>query len=271
MLYGTSGVRATVTTVCHLKVGMLNLGRCSFALFLLLCSASFVQADSASSWQGAYFGAHAGGTRSSADTTADYAILGLRPNEVELSDAGVLAGVHAGYLWQIQPSLVLGVEGDVSFADIEDEGSGTFVTDAGVPLTLFSEPRADIQWLSSIRARLGYAWGPLMLYGTGGVAWGKVSMSGNITRSTNNLFDGPRIPFLDGLYDDSDSKILTGWVAGGGLDYKLYGNWVLGAEYLHYDLGDETLVSRQDNSGDFVTYDFNTRVNVGRATFKYKF
>ncbi len=57
-----------------------------------------------------------------------------------------LGGVHAGYNWQKDGPLVLGIEGDVMFGD-------------------------EVDYLASIRGRIGYAMGDVLLYGTGGVAF----------------------------------------------------------------------------------------------------
>jgi opacity protein-like surface antigen len=34
---------------------------------------------------------------------------------------------------------------------------------------------------------------------------------------------------------------VNGWVAGAGLEYKFYGNWIARAEYLHYDFDNANL------------------------------
>ena len=64
----------------------------------------------------------------------------------DLDDTSWLAGIHLGYNWQRANGLVLGLEGDVSFAD-------------------------DIDYLASFRGRLGYAAGSTLFYATGGVAF----------------------------------------------------------------------------------------------------
>jgi outer membrane immunogenic protein len=64
-----------------------------------------------------------------------------------------------------------------------------------------------------------------------------------------------------------------GWVAGAGAEWKFTRNWLLRAEWLHYDFG------RQDNSGLFTTFsqtpidniNSHTTVDVARAALSYKF
>jgi outer membrane immunogenic protein len=134
-------------------------------------------------WTGFYVGAHVGAAFSDNE-------------DVEIvDDAAFLAGAHLGYNWQGPRNLVIGIEGDVSFLD-------------------------DIDYLASIRGRLGYSFGPTLAYATGGAAF--------------MGFDED----LGG--DDSD----TGWVAGLGLEHKLRENVSIGAEALYYgfendDFGDD--------------------------------
>jgi outer membrane immunogenic protein len=125
-------------------------------------------------WTGLYFGINAGAAfNDDGNGSGD--------------DTVFIGGVHLGYNWQRNSPLVLGVEGDVNFAD-------------------------DVDYLATIRGRLGYAAGNTLLYATGGVA------------------------FLQ-FNDDDDS--LTGWVAGVGLEHKLRQNVSLGVEALYYNFGDE--------------------------------
>ncbi len=106
-------------------------------------------------------------------------------NDVDITnDATLIGGGHLGYNWQSPRNVVVGIEGDVDFAD-------------------------GIDYLATVRGRLGYAFGRTLLYGTGGAAFIGVS---------DNNFDGDN----------------TGWVAGGGLEYKLRDNWSVGAEGLYY-------------------------------------
>jgi outer membrane immunogenic protein len=72
-------------------------------------------------------------------------------------------------------------------------------------------------WVGTLRPRLGYAMGPLMIYGTGGLAYGN-----------------PALTTLSG----SDFRV--GWTAGAGVEYQLYKNVGLRLEYLHTDLGQST-------------------------------
>jgi outer membrane immunogenic protein len=149
------------------------------------------------SWTGPYIGINGGGGwgRSFWDTAGPFNI------------SGGLVGGTAGYNYQIGPA-VLGIEGDIDWTDIH----GTTVS-AGCPAGCTTSN----SWLSTVRGRLGYAFGPVLPYVTGGGAFG------NITASTPGFIGA--------------SSTNAGWTAGGGLEFAITRNWSLKAEYLFVDLG----------------------------------
>ncbi|WP_125461645.1 MULTISPECIES: outer membrane beta-barrel protein [Rhodomicrobium] len=192
-------------------------------------------------WAGFYAGIHAGAVVGD-DTTFNLAVTaGETFTTREQGDAenAFLAGVHVGYNWQLS-NIVLGVEGDISALggkrDVEDQG--------------FKLAEQDDKWLASIRGRLGYAAGPLLIYGTGGVAF----LNGELTYP-----DGTK-PF-----DDS----VTGWVAGGGVEYKLDGNWSLGVEGLYYAFDDEA--TEIGDGGIRFDRDYDRDFWTVRARVSYQF
>jgi outer membrane immunogenic protein len=118
---------------------------------------------------------------------------------------GGIFGGHAGYNWQYG-SVVGGVEVDFDGADLKQTVLGI---------------ENKIDELASARARLGYVVSPALLaYGTAGAGWGH---------------------FVESVPGASIGTTDFGWVAGAGLEYKLVGNLLLRAEYLHYDFAKDTL------------------------------
>ncbi len=79
----------------------------------------------------------------------------------------------------------------------------------------------------------------LLVYGTGGFAYGHVkqSIAYNNNTGTPADFDGicPAGPAT--CYVGSSSRIATGWTVGGGLEYALMNHWTIRAEYLYVNLG----------------------------------
>lgn len=126
------------------------------------------------------------------------------------STSGWLGGVHAGYTWQ-SGSLVLGLETDIESSGIEGSGRGTF---GGGHLTA-------IDWMGSLRGRLGYAAGNTLLYLTGGLAYGDVTLE--------RAFGG-------GIATGSTGWT-TGWTLGGGIEHAFAHNVSLRLEYRYTDFG----------------------------------
>jgi outer membrane immunogenic protein len=106
---------------------------------------------------------------------------------------GWIGGFYAGYNFQLDPHWVAGIEGDFTFTSKDGP--------------VYSNP-----WNSSVRGRLGYAWDRYLLYGTAGVAFGKLEGGGG-------------------------SSTETGWTAGIGAEAVLAGNVTGRLEYRHTDLG----------------------------------
>jgi outer membrane immunogenic protein len=160
-------------------------------------------------WTGLYLGVHGGygwGTASAA-----YANSGLTP--AQLSPDGWLGGAQIGYNYQFSSGWVAGIEGDYTassqYANQFSSGNG------GGNVTIGQ----SIDWLSTLRLRLGYSMGRWLPYVTGGVAFG------GGTRTEQGNFPG------------SDSRAHTGWAAGVGAEYALTKNWSVRGEYRYYDLG----------------------------------
>jgi outer membrane immunogenic protein len=143
-------------------------------------------------WTGFYIGANVG----YADFDAAHG-----GDESDLATLnGWQGGVQAGYNVQFD-SIVLGIEADLSAAGIL-EGSDTdhWNEDAG------------INGLATLRGRLGFAVGDLLLYGTAGLAAANLE-----------------------VYDEAQT--IGGWVAGVGAEYMVTDTVSLKAEYLYTNFG----------------------------------
>ena len=124
-----------------------------------------------------------------------------------------IGGAQAGYNWQ-RGSFVYGVETDISATNLKSE-MNTVLQGPIVPAPT-ANAHANVDWYGSFRGRLGWAQGPVLLYGTGGLAYGGVDLNSSISSSV-----GPR--FLN----SQTSAVKAGWVAGGGIEYLLRPNVIL--------------------------------------------
>ena len=229
-------------------------------------------------WTGFYLGGNAGYGWGNADTDFDPlpdapTFFDLEPTSLSPDPSGFIGGGQIGFNWQAGKWFVLGIESDFQGTDIEGhEKDGPILDITGAPNDpdsfLFAHER--IQWFGSTRGRIGIApWCHLLIYGTGGVAYG------NVDYSANTNFGTPAFAFA--TYPVSFSETKVGWTVGGGLEYAIGHHWTVKAEYLYYDLGSEDRTQNQIISGVpqgppfFVHYNFETTGNIVRGGFNYKF
>lgn len=177
-------------------------------------------------WTGLYVGVNLGGAWSSAGSNFG-------------EGSGVVGGGQIGYNWQpVGSPLVLGLEADIQGTSLKNSATvGAITGEAKVPA------------FGTVRARVGYAFDRVMLYGTGGWAFSdtKVSLTG----------PGGSV---------SDNKWGSGWTLGGGLEWAFAGPWSVKAEYLYVKAKsvDLTLAGTTVSTGDY-------HYNVARLGLNYRF
>ncbi|HVV94754.1 MAG TPA: outer membrane protein [Hyphomicrobiales bacterium] len=152
---------------------------------------------SAYDWTGLYLGINGGYGWGRANNNAGINFSG--------TDGGLVGGT-LGYNWQ-WGHLVAGLETDFDWADMSQRN-------AAVPAT------ARVGWLGTFRGRIGYAMDRVLFYGTGGVAYGDVTLSSAGTR---------------------DSNTNVGWTVGGGVEFAVWQNLTAKIEYKYVDLGRSTV------------------------------
>jgi outer membrane immunogenic protein len=204
-------------------------GLAAGALALTLSAGAMAQG--AGSWSGAYLGVHAGGGQSKwSDPDCN--------NCDTLKLSGALGGLQAGYNMQMN-TLLLGFEIDGSATNIKKK-----YQEFGDTLTLTQSP------LLSARARLGFLASPsLMMYLTGGFARSDVKIDAKWSGG-----------------GESASGNKTGWVVGGGAEYRISQAMSLRGEVLHYEFDG---VKFKFQGGDTGKLDAN--VTVVRAGLNFHF
>lgn len=199
--------------------------------------------ESADRWTGFYAGVHAGygwGENYVYETTSPALDFTTEPE-------GGVFGAQLGYNHQFG-GFVFGVEIDGSLATLEEK------TDPLAPLLLLQETEVD--YLASARLRAGVAFDRILVFATGGIGFAGWS---------DQSYSDPATPFGDEVEHER-----TGWVVGGGVEYAISSNWSAKLDYLHYDLGDDTV-----DAGTFwgigAEDTFETEFDVVRAGLNYKF
>jgi high affinity Mn2+ porin len=127
----------------------------------------------ASDWTGTYVGGHLGAAWGRSDWSVDSlafpqsGALGLgEPFDFAASTGSYVAGLQAGYNYELPTGVVIGAQADVSFPNTL-LGTQT-ITAAGFDV---ADYEYKVLFAGTLRGRLGYASGPWLVYGTGGYAW----------------------------------------------------------------------------------------------------
>ena len=242
------------------------------------------------SWTGFYVGANIGGGwgRQSVDYLPNDPLANLlflnggAPPPAAFSASGVIGGIQAGYNRQFNSRWLVGFETDFDWSGMKGSGSTSGVY-APYFLAPFNAPVEErIEWFGTVRARLGFLpMDNLLLYATGGFAYGRVAQSGSWTTSNGFAVGGGGFDILcianSPCFAGSSSGIATGWTAGGGLEYSLWQKWTLKAEYLYVSLNSKSVTqstvafSPGDLPASFNANFSHTNFNVARVGLNYRF
>ena len=196
-------------------------------------------------WTGFYVGVNAGGAWATGNTTINaffpansiyYA--NYNNNTLGTGASGFIGGGQAGYNYQ-SGAAVFGIETDFdgtsmskSKSVIGSPFSAPIATNLANTDYFTTNGSARMNWLGTTRARIGFVATPdnrLMIYGTGGVAYGGATGNASVYDFDNQFgFSG------------SDSKSRVGWTIGAGAEYAITNNITIKGEYLYYDLGSTT-------------------------------
>jgi high affinity Mn2+ porin len=131
----------------------------------------------------------------------------------------LFGGVQAGYQTVLPSSRwMVGLEIDLSFPDVRD-----FAPVLSTRTTATGSADEQLEYLGTIRGRLGYAFGAWTPFVTGGFAFASTRWN--------------RTDLTTGNEDATPGQWRTGWVAGGGVDYALDKRWSARLEYLYTRLG----------------------------------
>jgi outer membrane immunogenic protein len=190
-------------------------------------------------WSGFYIGGNAGGiwgdygfSDSGIDVTVPRPLGGTAIVTVDVpafnanSGSDFIGGVQAGYNRQFG-SFVFGVEGDADGTFLGASKSFTLSSPMLDVNGLSAKREASTDWMLTGRLRFGYAWNRILLYGTGGIALTDI----NIGASDFYSVTAP------GTQSSSDSDIVVGWTAGGGIEFAVSDAVSIAAEYRHSDFG----------------------------------
>ncbi len=166
-------------------------------------------------WGGVYLGINGG----YGFGTSEWTLTGLSSGSFDTK--GFLAGGQIGANFQAG-WFVGGIEADLDWTDINGNsvgGGGTLGASIPLPATTTFQTKND--WLGTARVRAGVAADRVLVFVTGGAAFG-------------NVIAGPSVAIPGHPANNSSTEF--GWTAGGGVEVALAQNWTAKVEYLYVDL-----------------------------------
>jgi outer membrane immunogenic protein len=210
------------------------------------------------SWTGFYIGANAGLSAGNFNETGGYYdpyAYNYEWNSARSS--GFSGGGQIGFNYQFANNIVIGVEADFQGSTLK----GTY-ENYDYEGYYGYKSASKVDWWGTARGRVGYAFGNILPYVTGGFAYGHTKTSGY---------------YYDDGYTSSAqlSGTHVGWTVGAGLEYALTHNLTVKIEYLYTDLGTKTVngVYVMDDNGYDPSYytKVKTQFSTVRAGLNWKF
>jgi outer membrane immunogenic protein len=257
---------------------MYRLFSISFLTVFTLCAG--VSAQTAD-WKGFYVGGNAGGVKGSTDaftstvfSPTGYFALSSVPaiaavGKQKLSPRGFTGGGQVGYNFQTG-HLVLGVETDFGAMHVNDDFVGSATYPCCAPTNFTVKQSISTDWLWTTRPRVGVAGGPVLVYGTVGVAL------------TNLNYQALFIDTFATAHENAGvDEIRTGWIAGGGVEFKIGSgsHWSIKGEYLLADFGQVKTTSTNLTAftpavafpTNVFTHQADLQQHIFRTGFNYRF
>lgn len=213
------------------------------ASFSLPANADY-RTGSALNWTGCYVGANAGGGWGKSEPPE----VGFAQNKPQ----GFIGGGQFGCDYQAVTNWLVGIGGDFTWSNMKDSD---FIP---VPIIASDTFSTKVDWFASVTGRFGYVAGQWLIYGKAGAAW--------VRDDLRDIFAtlGPGGNTWEG------SKTLSGWTAGGGLEYVFAPNWSAFVEYDFYDFSNNVTLS-STVGGSSETFRLKQDFSIVKIGLNYRF
>jgi outer membrane immunogenic protein len=175
------------------------------------------------------------------------ALRGQCINSVDFRRDGAVAGGQFGYNWQVNSHWLVGAEADYQWSNLDGSVSSSFrLGNVGATNMVASQ---TVDSFGTVRARAGVVLAPpLLLYGTGGFAFGQVHENLRVPAvATGGLSPAGGFSYActigTACFAGAASQTLFGWSAGAGAEYAITTNLIFRTELLYVHLGAPTVTA----------------------------
>ena len=185
-------------------------------------------------WSGFYIGGVIGGAWSRTDSSdPGLGLIGTLVNVPVIqttNSSGFIGGIEGGDRYQFG-KLVIGWEADWVWGNQNSTSTTTFGP-VFAPAILTRAIGANTKSQGTATSTVGIAHDRWLIYGKAGVAWQKTDVTDN--------WAIVGIPLFAGTGSTSDSSQI-GWTVGTGIEWAIWNNWSIKAEYDYLDFGNKTV------------------------------
>jgi outer membrane immunogenic protein len=167
-------------------------------------------------------------------------------NGVNFHRDGGVAGGQFGYNWQVNSHWLVGAEADYQWSNLDGSVNSSFrLGNVGATNMVASQ---TVESFGTVRARAGVVLAPpLLLYGTGGFAFGQVHENLSVPAvATKGLTAGGfsyACTIGTACFAGAASQTLFGWSAGAGAEYAITSSLIFRTELLYVHLGAPTVTA----------------------------
>jgi outer membrane immunogenic protein len=193
-------------------------------------------------WSGFYIGGVIGGAWTRTDSSdPGLGLIGTLvgvPVIQTTDNSGFIGGVEGGDRYQFG-KLVVGWEADIVWSDNNNSTSVSSFSPVPALFTLSRAITANTKWQGTATSTLGIAHDRWLIYGKAGVAWAKTDFTDNWVLNIA-VPGGGAIPLFTGTGTTSNSSQI-GWTVGTGVEWAIWNNWSVKAEYDYLDFGQKTV------------------------------
>ena len=173
-----------------------------------------------------------------------------RNDAFDMHGGAFICGAQIGGNYQMK-SIVLGAETDFNYSTLSRSHSTTKTLTSPLSGTWTDNVSQLFNWFGTIRPRVGIAIRPVLIYATGGFAYGHISSHTNVSASANN-----------DRYGGSSADWKIGWTLGGGLEWAFSQHWSMKGEYLFIDLQKQRYNAPNISPSAFQSFAYKTSLET---------
>jgi outer membrane immunogenic protein len=190
-------------------------------------------------WSGFYIGGVIGGGWSHDDTSnSALGLIGTLinfPAVQTTTGSAFIGGIEGGDRYQFG-KLVIGWEADMVWGDVGGTSTTTFGP-SFIPPGIINFSRTineNVKWTGTATSSVGIAHDRWLIYGKAGIAWA------HLDQTDTTIVNVPVIPFSTTLFTGLGGTDRVGWTVGTGVEWAIWNNWSIKAEYDYIDFGTKT-------------------------------